>query len=72
MGFLLLAFAVIAFVWDFFPSAEDELDQILIELEEMPPPINPYITTASFTIVGALCLFIHWKKKASLSHNDLS
>jgi len=72
MGYLLLVFAVIAFVWDYFPSAENELDQILIELEEVPPPINSYIVSSSFAIVGVLCLLFYWKKKASFSDNPPS
>lgn len=63
MGFLLILFAVIAFVWDMFPSAEDELDQILLELEETPPPMNMYVVSSSFAIVGMACFFIYWKKK---------
>jgi hypothetical protein len=72
MGYLLLVFAVIAFVWDYFPSAEDELDQILIELEEIPPPISPYVSSSSFAIVGIACLLFYWKKKASFGDNPPS
>lgn len=69
MGCLLLAFAVITIIWDFFPAAEDELDQLILELEETPPPMNPYLVSSSFALVGGSCLFIYWKKKASLSDN---
>jgi hypothetical protein len=69
MGYLLLVFAVIAFVWDYFPSAEDEFDQILIELEEAPPPISPYVSSSSFAIVGVICLLFYWKKKTSFGDN---
>ena len=63
MGFLLIGFAVIAFVWDMFPAAEDEFEQILLELEEAPPPMNMYIVSSAFGVVGLSCLLIYWKKK---------
>ena len=63
MGFLLIAFEVVAFVWDMFPSVEDEFEQILLELEEAPSPMNMYVVSSSFAIVGLACLFITWKKR---------
>ncbi len=63
MGFLLILFAAVAFVWDMFPAAEDEFEQILLELEEAPPPMNMYVVSSSFAIVGLACLLITWKKR---------
>lgn len=69
MGFILLAFALITIIWDFLPAAEDEFEEILLEIEEAPPPINSYLVSSAFAIVGSSCLLIYWKKKASLSDN---
>jgi hypothetical protein len=67
MGIILLGLAVSAFVWGFFPAEESELDLLLLEIEEAPPPLNPYFVSSIFAVVGASCLFIYWKKKKSLS-----
>jgi hypothetical protein len=61
LGCVLLSFAVIAVVFDFLPKAEEEI--FLLEEEEQPEPLNPYLVSASFTVVGALCLFVAWKKR---------
>jgi hypothetical protein len=69
MGYLLVALALITIIWDFFPTVEDELDLLILEAEEAPPPMNPYIVSSSFALVGTLCFFIYWKKKPSFSDN---
>lgn len=70
MGYLLLLFAVIAGIWDFFPTVENELDELILEIEEAPPPMNPYLVSSAFALVGSSCLFIYWKKKSHLTHNE--
>ena len=67
MGFIMLIFALITLVWDFIPAAESELDELLLEIEEAPAPLNPYLISFVFTSVGTFCLWIHWKKKKLLS-----
>ena len=67
MGFILLAFAVIAIVWDLIPSIESEFDELILELEEAPAPLNRYLVSSSFAIVGGFCFLIYWKKKNLLS-----
>jgi hypothetical protein len=69
MGYLLFVFAAIAIIWDFFPAAENELDELILEIEETPPPMNPYLISSTFALVGSSCLLIYWKKKTSLNHN---
>ncbi len=69
MGYLLFVFSAIALAWDFFPSTENELDELLLEIEEAPPPMNLYLVSSSFAAVGAACFFIYWKKKRSFSDN---
>ncbi len=70
IGILLFAFALITIIWDFVPSVEDEMDELLLEIEEAPPSINPYLISTIFTIMGSTCLFIYWKKKSILKHNS--
>jgi hypothetical protein len=69
MGLLLLAFAAITVIWDFLPTAENELDELILEIENTPDPINPYLISSTFALVGSSCLFIYWKKKTALNHN---
>lgn len=63
----MIAFALIAIVWDFFPASDDELDKLILEIEETPPPLNSYLVSSTFAAVGASCFLIYWKKKAT--HN---
>ncbi len=69
IGYIMFVFAVITIIWDFFPAAENELDDLFLELEETPPPMNPYLVSSAFAVVGSSCFLIYWKKKASLSDN---
>ena len=69
MGYILLSFALITIIWDFFPAAQNELDELLLEIEEVPEPINPFLISSTFALVGSSCFLIYWKKKASLSNN---
>ena len=70
MALLLLTFAAIAVIWDFFPTAENEIDELLLEIEETPPPLNPYVVSSAFCIVGGSCLLIHLQKKRILSSSS--
>lgn len=70
IGYVMLVFAAIAIAWDFFPATEDELDELILEMEEAPPPMNPYLVSSAFALVGTSCFFIYWKKKAQLSNNS--
>jgi hypothetical protein len=67
IGLILLVAAAIAVIWNFLPFEENELDELVLQLEEAPPPLNPYLAPATFAIVGISCLLIHWKKKNTLS-----
>ncbi len=69
IGYILISFAAITLIWDFFPEEEEEFDEILLEMEEAPPPMNPYLISATFALVGSSCLFIYWKKKSALKNN---
>jgi hypothetical protein len=69
MGFLLLSFALITIIWDFFPAAENELDELILEIEEAPPPMNTYLVSSTFALVGSTCFFIYWKKKRAFLDN---
>lgn len=72
MGYLLFVFSLIAFVWDYFPTAENELDELILEIEEAPPPMNLYLVSSAFALVGSSCFLIYWKKKRSFSDNHSS
>jgi len=63
MGGILLFCSLCTLVWEFIPSVEDEIDALLLEIEETPAPLNPYLVSSSFAIVGTCCLFIYWHKK---------
>lgn len=67
IAILLFACSLCALAWDFIPSAEDEIDVLLLEIEDMPPPISPYLASSSFAVVGICSLLIYWRKKKSLS-----
>lgn len=69
IGYILISFAVITLIWDFFPEEEEEFDELMLEMEEAPPPMNPYLISATFALVGSSCLFIYWKKKATLKNS---
>ncbi|MGH2611885.1 MAG: hypothetical protein ACRDFB_02415 [Rhabdochlamydiaceae bacterium] len=70
IGYILIGFAAITLIWDFFPEEEEEFDELLLEMEETaPPPINSYLISATFALVGSSCLLIYWKKKAALKNN---
>lgn len=69
MGYILISFAAITLIWDFFPEEEEEFEELLLEMEETPPPMNPYLISATFALVGSSCLFIYWKKKTALKNN---
>ncbi len=69
MGYILFVFSAIAIIWDFFPTAENELDELLLEIEEAPPPMNLYLVSSTFAVVGSSCFLIYWKKKRSFSDN---
>ncbi len=63
IGFILLGFSVIAFVFSFFPEQFDEA-QLLIE-EEITSPLslNTYTISAAFAFVGSSCIWIAWRRK---------
>jgi hypothetical protein len=69
IGYILIGFAVITLAWDFFPEEEEEFDELLLEMEEAPAPINPYLISATFALVGSSCLLIYWRKRASIKDN---
>ena len=52
-----------------FPEEKEEFDELMLEMEEAPPPMNPYLISATFAIVGSSCLFIYWKKKTALKNS---
>ncbi|MGH2612179.1 MAG: hypothetical protein ACRDFB_03910, partial [Rhabdochlamydiaceae bacterium] len=66
---IMIAFAAITIIWDFFPATENELDALILEIEETPPPMNPYLVSSAFAVVGSCCFLIYWKKKSTLSNN---
>ena len=67
LGIILLIGTTIAILWNFLPAAENELDELVLELEEAPLPLNPYVAPVALGTVGLSCLLIHWKKKNFLS-----
>lgn len=67
MGVLFVVFSGIALIWDLFPTTENEIDKLLVELEEQPAPLNPYFVSSVFAAAGGFCFFIYWKKKKVLS-----
>ena len=52
LGVVLFVFAVVALIYDKIPM-EDDLET---------PPLNPFMVSSVFGIVGSSCLFISWKK----------
>jgi hypothetical protein len=67
MGVILLFCALCALAWDFLPTVDDEIEALLLEMEEAPPPISPYLASSSFAIVGVACFLVYWRKKKTLS-----
>ncbi len=70
LGCILLVFALIALFYNVIPSFSDEVDEldeeIAMELEEEPAPLNIFFVSTVFGVVGGGCLFISWKKKKHL------
>ena len=69
-GCILLVFALFALCYNLIPSFANEVDildeEIALELEEEPAPLNPFFVSSVFSIVGGGLLVISWKKKKSL------
>ncbi|MBS0648217.1 MAG: hypothetical protein JSS10_03220 [Verrucomicrobia bacterium] len=67
LGCILLVFALIAVFYNLVPSFSDEVDaldqEIALELEEEPAPLNPFFVSTVFGLVGTGCIFISWKKR---------
>ncbi len=70
LGFILIAFSVVAFASTFIPEPEQELavsEEGFIPDFEEPPPLNMYIVAMIFASVGATCITIAWKKKNNIA-----
>lgn len=63
MGFILLAFSVVAFIFSFFPEQFDEAELLIEEELEAPLSLNTYTISAAFAFVGSGCMWIAWKRK---------
>lgn len=70
LGCVLLVFALIALFYNVMPSFTNEVDaldqEIALELDEEPAPLNPFFVSSVFGLVGAGCLLISWKKRKNL------
>lgn len=69
LGFILMAFSVVALASTLLPEEEQELtvseESFMPDFEETPP-LNMYIVAMIFASVGAGCITIAWKKKKNL------
>jgi hypothetical protein len=68
LGWMLLGFSLVAFVYSFFPEAEETEEELVAEFSE-PPPLNMIVVTVALASVGAGCVAIAWKKKTDLFRN---
>lgn len=69
-GCILLFFAVAALLYNLVPSFASDVnaldEEIALELEDEPPPLNPVFVSSVFSIVGGGLLIISWKKRKRL------
>jgi hypothetical protein len=66
IGWVMFVCAVSAHVYKYIPQTGDEFDvieeDIGIEFKEAAP-LNTFLVSSVFTIVGVACFLISWKKK---------
>lgn len=70
LGYLLIGLSVVALLWPLLPEFEDEEieEELLLEL---PQPLNPFMVSGAFAIVGISCILISWRKRIE-QENSLS
>lgn len=69
LGLVLLAFALVALAFDYLPDFSDDVYLLEEEIEELPA-LNSFLVSGVFGLIGALCLFIAWKKTKRLQSQD--
>lgn len=70
LGYLLIGLSVVALLWPLLPEFEDEeIEEEL--LLERPEPLNPFMVSGAFVLVGISCILISWRKRVG-QENSLS